>query len=50
MSRIIDETGKRYGRLTVIEYAGSSNKKAMWLCKCDCGNERLEEILDELYS
>lgn len=41
MSRIIDEIGKRYGRLTVIEYAGSSNKKAMWLCKCDCGNEKI---------
>lgn len=30
--------GKRYGRLTVVEYAGTSkNRKAMWICKCDCG-------------
>lgn len=41
MSKIIDETGHRYGRLTVIEYAGSSNKKAMWRCKCDCGREKI---------
>lgn len=28
-----DETGNRYGMLTVIKYLG--NRK--WLCKCDCG-------------
>lgn len=37
-----DETGKRYGILTVLEQAGvSANRKsghAMWRCKCDCGN------------
>ena len=35
-----DETGSRHGRLIVI--ARSENNKfghAMWLCKCDCGNE-----------
>lgn len=31
--------GKRFGRLTVLEYAGTSpNRKTMWICKCDCGN------------
>lgn len=40
MSRVKDETGKRYGRLVVIERAGStSNGIALWKCKCDCGNE-----------
>ncbi len=32
----IDETGNRYGRLTVVRWVG--NRK--WLCRCDCGNER----------
>lgn len=34
-----DETNKRYGRLLVIRDAGSQNKQALWLCKCDCGRE-----------
>lgn len=39
MGKIIDETGKTYGYLTVIERAGSKNSRAMWKCKCKCGNE-----------
>ena len=40
MSRVKDETGNRYGRLTVIERAGStSGGIALWKCRCDCGNE-----------
>lgn len=34
-----DETGNRYGRLTVLEYAGTNGHNALWKCKCDCGNE-----------
>lgn len=38
MSRLIDLTGQRFGRLTVIERAGSDKQgRAMWLCQCDCG-------------
>ena len=34
-----NETGNRYGKLTVIKYLGSNeNQNAIWLCKCDCGN------------
>lgn len=30
--------GKRFGRLTVIEFGGvSKNRKTMWICLCDCG-------------
>ncbi len=36
---IKDEIGNRYGKLTVIEYAGIRNGKALWKCKCDCGND-----------
>lgn len=39
MSKIVDLTGKRFGRLTVIRQDGiASNMQSMWLCKCDCGN------------
>lgn len=31
--------GKRFGRLTVLEYAGTTpSRKTMWICECDCGN------------
>jgi hypothetical protein len=37
--RKIDITGKKFGRLTVIELVGvSPHRKALWRCKCDCGN------------
>ena len=29
--------GQKFGRLTVIEYAGSHYDGAMWKCHCDCG-------------
>lgn len=45
MSKLIDLTGQRFGRLTVIErvedyVTPSGQHKARWLCKCDCGNEK----------
>ena len=38
--RVIDLTGQKFGRLTVLERA-ENNKwgQPQWLCKCDCGNE-----------
>ena len=40
MSRCIDLTGERFGILTVKERSGTSvHNAALWLCKCDCGNE-----------
>lgn len=34
-----DETGNRYGKLTVIKRDKNENKKSWhWICKCDCGN------------
>lgn len=38
-ARTVDLLGKRFGKLTVMEYAGSKKGRAMWKCKCDCGNE-----------
>lgn len=40
MGKLIDELGKRYGRLTVIEKV-KVNNRTKWKCKCDCGNEIL---------
>ena len=39
MSRYIDETGHRYGRLTVLEKAPKKTPKERikWRCQCDCG-------------
>ena len=37
-TQYIDETGKRYGKLTVLELdTEKSSKNAFWKCKCDCG-------------
>lgn len=33
-----DLTGQRFGRLTVLNYAGSQRNRSTWLCECDCGN------------
>lgn len=41
MQKLNDLTGKRFGRLTVIERVLHHNIKtrnAIWRCKCDCGN------------
>ncbi len=39
MSKLIDLSGQRFGRLTVIERAESPGKRVSWLCKCECGKE-----------
>jgi hypothetical protein len=33
-----DLSGKRFGRLVVVERAESAKTGVHWLCKCDCGN------------
>lgn len=38
-SLVFDETGHKYGDLTVISYEGQSkNRNALWNCQCSCGN------------
>lgn len=44
MPQLIDLTGQRFGRLTVIERVQnkefpSGQTRPQYLCKCDCGNE-----------
>lgn len=39
---LIDMTGQKFGRLTVISRAeNTSEGRAQWLCKCDCGNTKI---------
>lgn len=42
MGKLLDLTGQKYNRLTVIERAPdffdkNGKRKTKWLCKCDCG-------------
>lgn len=35
-------TGEKFGRLTVLKYIGKSKThQKLWLCKCECGNEKI---------
>lgn len=34
-----DLTGKKFGKLTVIELLPKNGKDRKWKCKCDCGND-----------
>ncbi len=38
--RLKDISGQRFGRLTVLEYAGMApNRVSLWKVRCDCGTE-----------
>ena len=40
MPKILDLTGERFGRLTVIDCVGTDKRyHKKWKCRCDCGNE-----------
>lgn len=38
MPRLVDRTGDRHGRLTVLRRAENVGRHVAWLCICDCGN------------
>ena len=39
--KLIDLTGQRYGRLTVLKRTENGNHgQTCWLCRCDCGIEK----------
>ena len=41
-NNFIDETGNKYGKLTVLSYVGkNSDNRFLWLCQCDCGNLKI---------
>lgn len=43
-----DLTGQNFGKLTVIKYMGlhPTRKNSQWLCKCECGNEKITTTAD----
>lgn len=44
---IKDISGERFGRLVALKYSHKNrNKKSVWLCKCDCGNEAMISLSD----
>ena len=41
MPKLIELTGLKFGRWTVLEFAGQdSMRKTYWMCRCDCGAVR----------
>lgn len=41
MSRKIDLTGQRFGKLTVREWVPGALRDGAWSCACECGRERI---------
>lgn len=51
MGKLIDITGKKYGKLTVKKIGKHGyNIKTTWICDCDCGNKNIEVRGDMLKS
>jgi hypothetical protein len=42
--KVKDYTGMRFSHLTVISFHERKNNNTYWLCKCDCGNEKVINI------
>lgn len=39
-ARHIDLTGRRFGRVTALEFAGTNDSgNAVWRCECACGKQ-----------
>jgi len=38
MGKIIDLTGQKFGRLTVVSFAENRDHRIYWNCLCECGN------------
>lgn len=49
--RVIDLAGRTFGKLTVLEFAGSQNG-SLWKCLCECGSETIKQarVLPKLKS
>lgn len=37
-ARVIDITGQKFGRLTILKQVENKNNRVYWKCHCDCGN------------
>lgn len=38
-AKVIDLTGQKFGRLTVLSRVENKKSRARWLCECECGNQ-----------
>ena len=42
MGKLIELTGKKFGRWTVVSEAGRGKRRAVtWLCRCECGTQKV---------
>jgi len=41
MGKILDISGTKYGKITVIDYAYTKKEKSYWNCVCDCGKNKI---------
>ena len=47
MGKFIDVTGMQFGKLTAIKRVGTTKRsRAMWLCECECGSEKVAPLSD----
>lgn len=47
---IVDLTGQRFGRWSVIEYGGKRWPQTVWRCRCDCGTVKNDVLYGTLTS
>jgi hypothetical protein len=40
------KAGDVFGRLTLLEQIGINGKKAVWLCRCECGNQAVVQSVN----
>lgn len=48
--RFKDLRGKRFGRLVAVKFMGRERKRSRWLCRCDCGNEKVIDYTNLAYA
>ncbi len=42
MSKFVNLTGLKFGKLTAVQRMGKDkNNNALWVCRCDCGGEKI---------
>ena len=44
MPKIKDLTGQKFGRLTVIKFAGKIDGYNKWMCRCECNPEKEKPV------
>jgi hypothetical protein len=38
-AKLVDMTGQKIGKLTILSLAGKEDRKYLWNVECDCGNK-----------